>query len=312
MLSNERLEFVKGIVESGVFVKTSVSIWKGNISFVCHEDDVNYGMGERILPASRYKITCTRPLKASHFNISKFISKSFNATKREFSYRTKYGLFIHNSNIDGFFERVDRIRSDMDSLVDRIVSERGSIIEDLRKQYSEVAIDTWRRRYGDGKPPANYVENMVSRYVDRFPSETTIRKKFRMEIFPATPVITEDMPLYRHIDHGRHNMKVYRELYDEIIDRRKTLYHVAVKLIGFIESKEDSGKNLAGAYKRIFLKMRGYMTMMFYDEGLLAVLNRLCDTLSVSDGGRSKDGVVSMLVEIADMIKTDKMLVVYV
>jgi len=313
MLSKERFDFVDELVKNGMFVRKIGRVWKGNISFRCHEDDVNYGKGERVLPASRYRIECSREIRIPEFNSGKFITKSFNMFCKDHVYKTRYGLFVHNTNVPKFFEKVHSVKSQLDELRDRIIDNRERIIDDMRTQYTQVAKDIWQRRYGDhGKPPANYVEQLVKRYVDRFPANESLGTRFTIEVFPVMPIVTDDMAMHAHIDSANHNMRVYRALYNEILYKRKGLYYVAGDLADVLADKADTGKGLAGAYKRTFLKMRGYITAMYYDPEVCVILNEICDTVAVNEESRERDKVVTLLKEVAHIVETDKMFVIHV
>ena len=58
--------------------------------------------------------------------------------------------------------------------------------------------------------------------------------------------------------------------------------------------------------------MRGYITVMYYDEPLRDVLSDICDTESVNEAGRERDKIVISLRKVANIVETDKMFVIHV
>jgi hypothetical protein len=310
MLSDARLDFIKGVLGDGIIVKHSMRLWKGNISFSCDEDDVNHWRGHRIIRASKYKLTCTRQYYLKEFKTAKTISTFFSAFCRGHCYKTKYGLFVPECHYEKFFEKHLDAKRRTYELRDIIIRDKDRLIEELKKQYVPVAHDMWQRRYGDGgEPTANYVANVVQKYVDRFPSDNRIKSQYTVDLYQINPFVAEDDIVSLYTDGDEHNMKVYRAFYDAIISRRQAIKVITKKFIKELEAMDDvDGRILAGICKRMFNKISNYVPSFHYDEELTAALSEICDTAIVTSSCRTRDKMVEMSRKVVNILDSNKML----
>ncbi len=313
MLSDDRLEFIKKILDDGMIVKHSMRLWKGSISFNCHENDVNHWRGEKIIQASRYRLTCQRKYHMKEFKTANAISNFFYAFCKSYCYRTRYGIFVPRQYQDMFFEKhLDAKRRALE-LRDIMLDEKDRIIEELKEQYVPVAHDMWQRRYGGGDPTQGYVNTIVQMYVDKFPSDNKIKSMYNVETYQIDPFMKSDQIISKHLDKDNHNMQVYREFYDAILSRRQSSRFVVIKFLEEIKNRPDGDRRfMRGLSKRIFNKMMGYMNCMYYDEDLHSAISDLCDLVVVSDDNRTRGNVINSLDRVLSSIDLNRMLLMRV
>jgi hypothetical protein len=314
MLSDERREFVRGILDDGIIVKCSLRLWKGTISFSCHEDDVNHWRGHRIIPSSRYRLTCSRKYHMKEFKTSRDITKFFKLYCNGNCYRTRYGLFVPRVHYDSFFEKFNDAKRRTYELRDTILRDRDRMIEELKKQYVPVAHDMWVRRYGDGgEPTQNYIEKVVQMYVDRFPNERRLKSMYNAEVYQINPFMDDDSIVASYVDNGEHNDRIYRAFYDAIIERRQSLKVVCMRFLDeMVEEAGGNNRTLSGICKRLFRKMRNYINCMYYDKPLFDAIDDMCDNLIVPGEGRDSEEMISMVKNIIEVIDSNTMLLLRV
>jgi len=309
MLSDDRKQFIKDILDDGIIVRCSLRLWRGTISFSCHEDDANHWRGHRIIPSSRYKLTCTRKYHMKEFKASRDISKFFTLYCKGNCYRTRYGLFVPRVHYDQFFEKFNDAKRRTYELRDLIIRDRPRMVEELKKQYVPVAHDMWVRRYGDGgEPTQNYISKVVQMYVDRFPSENRLKSMYNAEVYQVNPLMENDV-VSMYVDSSEHNDRVYRAFYDAIIERRQALKVVCKKFLAEIKDGANANnRTLSGMCKRLFRKMRNYINCMYYDEELFAAIDEMCDALIVPGDGRDSQEMIDMVSRVINIIDSNRML----
>jgi hypothetical protein len=175
-------DWALSLMDKGVIVKLYISRWRGvaqldpnqfglkfnndSVSFM--KDYIVFGY-ERLLPSKIKKEIDAIDIKA-------------RLTLKEYSFETLWGRFVPFIAFEHWEKENDIIREKYLKIAKSIYDNYDDIINTIKEEYRQMAIDSWVRLYPNhGNPTESFIENYVSKIIEKIPLKNDLYTSFKYE-----------------------------------------------------------------------------------------------------------------------------------
>lgn len=286
-MNPEQLEFVKTAAHDGIFVRPFITVWKPTRRLVVPALQGVPGI------AVDDVVGIVRRFKIPRLRKSARLQSACDLAIRCLSYKTMYGNFVPACNIERFDAETTEFRDKLEDAKNEIVVDLDQIMESLVKQAEKLAAVAWTGKYGhDGSPHRRFIEKYVEDYVGAVGTPEDVAARFNFRITPCNPLV-EPGTSYAKMYGEQHNMAVYENLFERILNRRRAL----IKVLADAETTIVGSAVPPGPFhRRLLTKLQGYLWAFFYrerDPDLVELIEQFRELLIVNDAERNREAVLS-------------------
>jgi len=284
-MNQEHLDFIRSAADAGVFVHLSMSIWNPskNISINSFDGFPNPGIGETI--------TCARRFRIPQTSKSRRLLSGCKLAIRNLSYKTSYGNFIPEPNIERFRLEINEFREKIMKARDEILDDYDAIIKTTAGEAAKIAVLTWTIKHGhSGNPHPRFIEKFVDDYVGNIGTRDDLSRRFKFTIIPTHPILDPNSSYSDLLDVSANNIMVCELLYEKILNRRRAIASVMLKMEVELKAARGDHHTIAKICRRMLTKLQGYIWSFFYsdiDPDIISLIESLRSIIIVDDEHRS-------------------------
>jgi len=311
MLSAEREAFCSKAIEDGFFAVFKISSWGGVLSHSVKGGESESASLDMDLVSSSDAVFFRKKIKAKELKWSKAVKGRIDRFLADWTYETKYGVFIPGNNAKFIMNKIDEFKVEFMKGKDQVVNGFEGIIKAAERDFRLFAVQDWKRRGFDGAPTKNFVDAYVETQMEKlYVKRGKIQDFFKFDIYFVNPIVGDMVDKFDGVaDVSENDMRVKRALFDAILRRRLGLYY----LIGNKKKallNRCTPKALQTAMKPIACHLNG----VFYDDPKLkeAISNFVECFLIADDIEVKKVKIIELMDKIRHVIKNDPLFLVQV
>jgi len=289
-VSQFRNDWALALMSQGIIVKVAISWWRAKAPLKAEELGIKFNDQDTTSFMQKYvKLGTESLLPPEIISEIQYIETKSRDNLRDHSFDTIWGKFVPYTAFAEWQDADKLIRQDFFQAAQNLCDKYDDILITVAQEYRKMAKDVWNRLYPDTQPTESFIENFVSKIINKIPSKTKIFSSFEYEttyfVIPLPSLIEENISKAEDVKHQRDiknfNVELEKETKKRIQEeyiKRKQEY-----IDGFLESTVSS--------------MRSYVA-------------DLCENIiqSISKGSSHKDVTKSQRDRIKNIIKKVKLL----
>jgi len=195
-----RDDWALALMEQGVIVRLSIMRWTAMTNLNYHELGIAFGDDQTQEFMSRYiKLGQEKLLPPKVSNEIIMAERRARNCLIEHSFDTIWGKFVPYSAFAEWKEANEETKLEFFEVAKSIGDRYDYIVEEVRRDYSIMGADVWRRIYpdSDGAPSESFLQNFTSKIIDKIPSRDEIIASFKYNVtffkIPLPSFIQEDI-----------------------------------------------------------------------------------------------------------------------
>jgi len=289
-VSQFRNDWALALMSQGIIVKVAISWWRAKAPLKAEELGIKFNDQDTTSFMQKYvKLGTESLLPPEIISEIQYIETKSRDNLRDHSFDTIWGKFVPYTAFAEWQDADKLIRQDFFQAAQNLCDKYDDILITVAQEYRKMAKDVWNRLYPDTQPTESFIENFVSKIINKIPSKTKIFSSFEYEttyfVIPLPSLIEENISKAEDVKHQRDiknfNVELEKETKKRIQEeyiKRKQEY-----IDGFLESTVSS--------------MRSYVA-------------DLCENIiqSISKGSSLKDVTKSQRDRLKNIIKKVKLL----
>lgn len=246
-VSQFRNDWAIALMSQGVIVKLSISWWRAKAPLKAEELGLKFNDKDTLSFMQKYvKFGTESLLPPEVISEILYVDQKARDNLREHSFDTIWGKFVPYTAFAEWQDNDKQIRQDFFQAAQGLCDKYEEIIAIVKNEYRKMAKDVWFRLYNNNNPSESFVEDFVSKIINKIPSKNNIFKSFEYEVtyfvIPLPSLIEENIGKAEDIKMENENKKFNNELEKET-KRRISEEYIKRKqeyIDGFLESTVTS------------------------------------------------------------------------
>lgn len=247
-ISQFRNNWAMALMTQGVIVKLSLSYWRAKAPLKAEELGLKFQGNDVLSFMQKYvNLGSESLLPPEIISDITFVENKARENLREHSFDTIWGRFIPYTAFAEWQDNDKVIREDFDTVAHNLCDKYDSILLIVKDEYKKMAKDVWHRLYPDkGEPTLSFVEEFISKIINKIPSKNKIFNSFRYETIyfsiPLPSLIENDVFKAEEIKNKKEISKFNIELEKETKKRISEEYIKRKQeyIDGFLETTVSS------------------------------------------------------------------------
>jgi hypothetical protein len=333
-----RNDWALALMTKGIIVKLSISKWNGNSPLKYSALGIKFKDDETFASIKKYICLGYEKLLPPELiaQISTIEARA-RATLSANSFDTIWGKFVPFTAFSQWQNENILIKEDFEFATKKFIERYDEIIFIIRKEYRNIAIDSWHRLYPGttGSAPESFIEDYISRVISKIPNKLDMERSFSYTTtffqIPLPSFIEDDLKKRELVQQEREQQQVNhqleiearRRISEEYIKKKQEYIdvfldstvnnmrvYVAELCDGILDSIYKNDKNSNDITKRQRDKIKALIKKInllnFYNDPEVSnMANELDIEVSKFKGERNKDIVTEKLQKLIDIKNID-------
>lgn len=334
-VSQFRSDWALSLMTQGIIVKNAISWWRAKAPLKAEELGIKFNDQDTTFFMQKYvKLGTESLLPPEIISEIQYIETKSRDNLRDHSFDTIWGKFVPYTAFAEWQDADKLIKQDFFQAAQSLCDKYDAILITVAQEYRKMAKDVWNRLYPDSQPTESFIENFVSKIINKIPSKTKIFSSFEYEttyfVIPLPSLIEENISKAENVKHQRDiknfNVELEKEtkkrIQEEYIKRKQEYIdgflestvssmrsYVADLCESIIQSiskgvnKKDVTKSQRDRIKNIIKKVK---LLNFHDDNEVNdMLKGLETEVDKFKGERNKDIIVEKLQKLSDLSKDE-------